>query len=137
MQLKICALSELKESAQLFLKHINESRVFAFHGEMGSGKTTFINAVLRELGIEDHSSSPTFSIVNEYHSPENGVIYHFDFYRIEDEEEAFDIGIEDLLYDSAFCFIEWPERIENLLPQNCVNIFITVENGCRLIDISL
>jgi len=137
MQLKICALHELKDAAKSFLKIVGKARSFAFYGEMGMGKTTFINAILNELGIDDHSSSPTFSIVNEYYSANLGSVYHFDFYRIENEEEALDIGVEDILYGSNICFMEWPEKIENLLPADCVNVFITGSNDCRLIEIEL
>ncbi len=138
MQLKICSLSELEAAAKSFLSEVGDrARSFAFYGDLGAGKTTFINALLKELGIEGNSSSPTFSIVNEHYSAKKGAIYHFDFYRIEDEEEALNIGIEDILYDSNYCFIEWPQRIENLLPENCVNVYIAVEDDCRLIDIQL
>ncbi len=137
MQIKMCSLSDLKSAAKSFLEAVEGRTFFSFYGEMGAGKTTFINAILNELGIVDHSSSPTFSIINEYFSPKVGPVFHFDFYRIESEEEALDIGTEDILYNSNYCFVEWPQRIENLLPENCVNIFIAVENNCRLIDIKL
>ncbi len=137
MELKVCSLSEIQEAAKSFLEYVSGAKSFAFYGEMGAGKTTFINALLSELGIEDHSSSPTFSIVNEYFSPNHGAIFHFDFYRVNDESEAMDIGIEDMIYDDNYCFIEWPERIENLLPENCVDIYIKTEADCRLIEIKL
>ena len=104
---------------------------------MGVGKTTFINAILLELGIKDHTSSPTFSIVNEYLSETFGTVYHFDFYRIKDETEALDIGIEDFIYGEEFCFMEWPSKIENLLPENSVTIKISIENNCRILDIKV
>ena len=137
MQIKINDLIDLPEAANTFLKITEGYKNFAFNAEMGAGKTTFINAILKEMGINDHSSSPTFSIVNEYDSPSFGAVYHFDFYRINNEIEAYDIGVEDILYDSNYCFIEWPEKIPNLLPENCVNINITVENNCRLIDVEI
>ena len=137
MQIIIKDLTKIKKSAKKFIKAIGDNRIFAFYGEMGIGKTTFINAVLEELGIEDHSSSPTFSIVNEYFSIKHGAVYHFDFYRIENQMEALDIGIEDIIYDNNFCFIEWPENIENLLPNNTVNIVIKNDNNCRTLDINL
>jgi len=104
---------------------------------MGAGKTTFINSILKIMGINDHSSSPTFSIVNEYLSDQHGTVYHFDFYRIENEIEALDIGLEDLIYADDYCFMEWPEKIENLLPQHTVNVTITIENNCRILEIDI
>lgn len=137
MQLRINNLTDIEKVAADFIELIGDHRIFAFYGDMGAGKTTFINSVLKVMGIKDHSSSPTFSIVNEYLSDNHGTVYHFDFYRIEDEMEALDIGIEDLIYGDDFCFMEWPERIENLLPQHTVNINITIENKCRILDIKI
>jgi len=137
MQLRIENLSEIKQAARQFLELTKGYTIFAFEGEMGAGKTTFITAVLTEMGIEDHSSSPTFSIVNEYLSPMYGTVFHFDFYRIENEIEALDIGVEDIIYGDDFCFMEWPSKIENLLPQNTVKVNISVENNCRILDIQL
>lgn len=137
MQLRIENLLNIKEAASEFLKITKGHNIFAFDGEMGAGKTTFINAILKEMGIEDHSSSPTFSIVNEYLSPKFGNVFHFDFYRIESENEALDIGIEDIIYGDDCCFMEWPSKIENLLPENTVFIKISVENNCRILDIQL
>lgn len=137
MQIKVESLSDLAPAAKLFIDTIGKRKSFAFYGEMGAGKTTFINAVMREMGVIDHSSSPTFSIVNEYLSPNYGTIYHFDFYRLENELEALDIGVEDILYDDKFCFMEWPERIENLLPKNTVKVTITDNNAVRLINVEI
>ena len=137
MQLRIENLSEIEQAARQFLELTKGYTIFAFEGEMGAGKTTFITAVLTEMGIEDHSSSPTFSIVNEYLSPMYGTVFHFDFYRIENEIEALDIGVEDIIYGDDFCFMEWPSKIENLLPQNTVKVNISVENNCRILDIQL
>lgn len=137
MQLRIENLSEINQTAKEFLELTKARTIFAFDGEMGVGKTTFINAILNEMGIEDHTSSPTFSIVNEYLSPTYGSVFHFDFYRIENEMEALDIGIEDLIYGNEYCFMEWPSKIENLLPENTVTVKISVENNCRIIDIQL
>lgn len=114
-----------------------QKKIILFHGEMGAGKTTLINAILDEMGIEDHGSSPTFSIVNEYFSVNYGTIYHFDFYRIQDEMEAYDIGVEEIFEEDAFIFIEWPERIENLLPLDAVSLTITLNDQVRTITIEL
>jgi tRNA threonylcarbamoyladenosine biosynthesis protein TsaE len=137
MEIKIEDLSKIHEAAKSFVKLLDSHNVFAFHGEMGAGKTTFINSILEEIGIKEHTSSPTFSIVNEYLSNKFGTIYHFDFYRIEDESEALDIGIEEMIYGNEICFMEWPSKIENLLPENTVIVKINVVDKCRIIDIQL
>jgi tRNA threonylcarbamoyladenosine biosynthesis protein TsaE len=104
-------------------------KIILFHGEMGSGKTTLIKEILKQLGVEDIVNSPTFSIVNEYHSRKGEIIYHFDFYRIENEEEALDIGIEEYFYSNNWCFVEWPDKVENLLPLESVAIHLTINQG--------
>ena len=114
----------IREAAREFIQHIGEHRVFAFYGEMGAGKTTFIKAICEELGVEDVITSPTFAIVNEYTSSD-GSIYHFDFYRIMKLEEVYDMGFEDYFYSGALCFIEWPELIEEVLPEDAVKVNIT------------
>ena len=112
------------------------NKVLLFHGEMGSGKTTLIKEICKQLKVEDAISSPTFSLVNEYHSKTGEKIYHFDFYRIEDENEAYDIGFEDYLDSNNWCFIEWPENVENLLPLDAVEIKISiVDNQQRNIQL--
>ncbi|WP_027420643.1 tRNA (adenosine(37)-N6)-threonylcarbamoyltransferase complex ATPase subunit type 1 TsaE [Crocinitomix catalasitica] len=136
MQIRVPQLEDLPEASRIFLEQTKGHKSFAFYGSMGAGKTTFITAVLKEMQIEDHVSSPTFSIVNEYFSLSYGKVYHFDFYRIEDEMEAYDIGVEEIFEEDAYCFIEWPERIDNLLPEKCVNVNIHEENGCRIIEIN-
>lgn len=119
-------LQELPLIAQKIISSV-EKKIVLFNGEMGAGKTTLIKELVKQLGVEDAVSSPTFSLVNEYHTNNGKKIYHFDFYRIEDEEEAYDIGIEDYFYDKdAWCFIEWGEKVENLLPLDIVNINIEV-----------
>ena len=123
------------EAAKEFIAAMGDNTVFAFYGKMGAGKTTFIKAVCEELGVTDVINSPTFAIVNEYRSDENGeLIYHFDFYRIKKLEEVYDMGYEDYFYSGALCFIEWPELIEELLPGNAVNVYIEEkEDGTRTV----
>lgn len=121
MELKVSNLEDLPDVAKKILELAGSNRVFLFYGEMGAGKTTLIKALCNELNVEDTVSSPTFSIVNEY-SGSNKIIYHFDFYRIKNETEAFDLGYEDYLYSEAYCFIEWPEKISNLLPSKFVEL---------------
>ncbi|WP_420573381.1 tRNA (adenosine(37)-N6)-threonylcarbamoyltransferase complex ATPase subunit type 1 TsaE [Kordia sp.] len=115
-------LSQIDEIATAILTQ-SKHKIIAFHGEMGVGKTTLIKVLAKQLGVNELTSSPTFSIVNEYHTT-NDVLYHFDCYRMEDEVEAYDIGIEDYLYSDAWCFIEWPERIQNLLPEEITEVNI-------------
>lgn len=102
-----------------------DKRVFLFDAPMGAGKTTFIKALCRELGVEENVSSPTFSIINEYHSP-IGPIYHFDFYRIKEEQEAYDMGYEEYFYSGNYCFVEWPQKISNILPEDALLIEIVI-----------
>ncbi|MDT0644007.1 tRNA (adenosine(37)-N6)-threonylcarbamoyltransferase complex ATPase subunit type 1 TsaE [Zunongwangia sp. F363] len=119
-------LDQMDMAVHYILSH-TKSRTLLFYGEMGAGKTTLINALARELGVEEPASSPTFSLVNEYHSQE-GTIFHFDFYRIESEAEALDMGIEDYFNTEAWKFVEWPQKIQNLLPQDVQKVEITVKN---------
>ena len=112
------------------------NKVVLFNGLMGAGKTTFIKALCKSLGVEDITSSPTFSLVNEYETPDGQRIYHFDLYRINAEVEALDMGIEEYLYSGNWCFIEWPEKIPNLFPPNVTTINIReIENGDRILEI--
>lgn len=135
--LKIKSLESISETASEFINNMGNNTVFAFHGKMGAGKTTFIKAICEKLGVDDVINSPTFAIVNEYRSTSGELIYHFDFYRIKSEEEAFDFGYEDYFYSGSICFIEWPERIESLLPHDTVNVTITeTDNGERLVSIN-
>lgn len=137
MEIKINSLDNIHEAAKEFIAAMGDNTVFAFYGKMGAGKTTFIKAVCEELGVTDVINSPTFAIVNEYRSDENGeLIYHFDFYRIKKLEEVYDMGYEDYLYSGALCFIEWPELIEELLPGNTVKVTIEeVESGERKVTL--
>ena len=134
MKRTIHNIEELPSVAEEFINEMGGKRIFALHGEMGAGKTTFIKAVCEALGVTDVINSPTFAIVNEYKAKNGIPIFHFDFYRIRNIEEVFDLGYEEYFNSNAICFIEWPELIENLLPDECANIYITIENdGTRII----
>ena len=124
MEIRIENLEKIRESAREFISNIGERHVFAFYGKMGAGKTTFVKAICEELGVEDVITSPTFAIVNEYEVKDSSLIYHFDFYRIKRLEEVYDMGYEDYFYSGALCFIEWPELIEDLLPDDAVKVNI-------------
>ena len=125
-------IEHIRETAREFIDHMGEARVFAFYGKMGAGKTTFVKAICEELGVQDIITSPTFAIINEYsidkvQSSKFKVqsIYHFDFYRIKKLEEVYDMGYEDYFYGDGLCFIEWPEMMEELLPEGAVKVHIT------------
>ncbi|MBR1388424.1 MAG: tRNA (adenosine(37)-N6)-threonylcarbamoyltransferase complex ATPase subunit type 1 TsaE [Prevotella sp.] len=134
MNIRINNLDHIWEAAQQFVGQIGERKVFAFYGKMGAGKTTFIKAVCEELGVSDIITSPTFAIVNEYQATAE-LIYHFDFYRIKKLEEVYDMGYEDYFYSGALCFIEWPELIEDLLPEDAVRVTISEEpDGTRSVS---
>lgn len=129
---------DLGEVAKEFLEKGGRCPVWLFHGEMGSGKTTFIKSICTHLGVKDVMSSPTFSIINEYRIDDNKKIYHFDFYRIKNEAEAYDIGSEEYFYSGNICFIEWPEKIPTLIPAQRVEVSIAVENpNLRTIALSV
>ena len=125
---------ELCAVAKMILEKYN-SKIFLFYGEMGVGKTSFIKKFCKELGVTDVVSSPTFSIVNQYSNVNDEIIYHFDFYRTEKKEEVFDIGYEEYLFSSSYCFIEWPEKIEDLLPTNYLKINMKLDDNNRIINI--
>lgn len=134
MEITIKSLDDICSAAKSFVAEMGNNTVFAFRGAMGAGKTTFIKAVCEVLGVEDVINSPTFAIVNEYRSDSGELIYHFDFYRINKQEEVFDFGYEDYFYSGSLCFVEWPEKIEELLPSDTVNVVIDVmEDGSRLL----
>lgn len=124
---------ELYQIAMELIKTHSESKVFLFYGNMGCGKTTFIKAICEQLRTIDVAISPSFGIVNEYKTTDNQSIYHFDFYRIKNSTEYFDIGCDEYLYSGSYCFVEWPEKVEELLPSDCVKIYIEIKNGERLI----
>ena len=141
MEIIIQDPQHIREAAQSFIEHMPASTVYAFYGKMGAGKTTFIKAICQELGVEDEVTSPTFAIVNEYTIPSSsnggtkgGVLYHFDFYRIKRLEEAYDIGFDDYIDSGYLCFIEWPELIEELLPDDATRVEIEeTDNGSRIV----
>jgi tRNA threonylcarbamoyladenosine biosynthesis protein TsaE len=132
MEIRIENLDNIRAAACEFIQHMGETRVFAFYGKMGAGKTTFVKAICEELGVEDVITSPTFAIINEYEGEET--IYHFDFYRIKKLEEVYDMGYEDYFYSGALCFIEWPELIQEILPDDAVRVsIIEQQDGSRLV----
>jgi len=129
-------LAELPIVAKRVLEN-SSSRILLFYGAMGSGKTTLIKELAKQLGVKSVTSSPTFSLVNEYHSEEGQLLFHFDFYRIEKEEEAYDMGIEEYFDQNAWCFVEWPENVENLLPLESVVIHLTInQDNSRTLQIN-
>jgi ATPase, YjeE family len=149
MTIKIQDIHTIQEAAQAFIQQIGDARVFAFYGKMGAGKTTFVKAICEALGCQDVITSPTFAIVNEYsinfwplafsqmpiaNSQQPTAIYHFDFYRIKKLEEVYDMGYEEYFYSGALCFIEWPELIEDILPEDAVRVTIEEQpDGSRLV----
>ena len=129
-------LDQIQDVAKSVFKKTS-GKVFLFYGEMGVGKTTLIKGMMQVLGVTDRVSSPTFSLVNEYRSKDDKPIYHFDFYRIENEKEALDIGVEDYFYSGSMCFVEWPEKVKNLLPLDAVEIRLSLNSdGSRNILIN-
>lgn len=135
MKIKIDSLDNIHAAAKQFVDNMGTSKVFAFYGKMGAGKTTFIKAICEMFGVDDVITSPTFAIVNEYTAASGTPIYHFDFYRIKKIEEVYDMGYEDYFYSNNLCFLEWPELIENLLPGDAVRVTIREEeDGTRTVE---
>ena len=139
MEITITYIEHIGNAARQFVEAIGDHRVFAFYGSMGAGKTTFIKAVCEQLGVEDVITSPTFAIVNEYSLPcggrLEGSVFHFDFYRIKRLDEVYDMGYEDYFYSGSLCFIEWPELIEELLPDDAVRVIINEQpDGSRTVS---
>lgn len=130
------SLEELSSIAPQIIKEIANTPIVAFRAPMGAGKTTLIKALCESMGVTDIVNSPTFAIINEYTNGENKPIYHFDFYRLKNYSEAYDMGYEDYFFSGNFCFVEWPEKIEELLPDDRSEIIITVDDaGCRDIEV--
>lgn len=136
MELKF-SLENIKEIATLFWKSVDDANVFAFHGNMGAGKTTFIHALCDAKGVKDVVGSPTFSIINEYvYANGNGKIFHMDLYRLKDEEEAIQTGVEDCLYSDHICLVEWPEKAPGIFPDNTIHVYIdTIDSIWRQLRI--
>ena len=134
MEIRVENIQNLAAAAQKFVDEMGKNRVFAFYGKMGAGKTTFIKSICEALGVEDVVTSPTFAIVNEYVDGNGEPVYHFDFYRIKNLREACDIGCEEYFYSGYPCFIEWPELVEELLPEDTISVHVEVlENEARRI----
>lgn len=138
--IQIKSLAEIDKAAREFIAYASasplQSNIFAFFGQMGAGKTTFIKAICRALGVEDDVNSPTFTIVNEYRSAKGFPVYHFDFYRINNIAEAFDIGTDEYFGGDGICLIEWPEKISEILPDDCFKVYVNVDtDGNRTVDI--
>ena len=136
MKIVVNCISELNEISQSIINRIGDKDIICFYGEMGVGKTTLIKVLCEKLGVKDNVSSPTFSIVNEYVSLDGESIFHFDFYRMEKEEEAFDMGYEDYFYNGDLCLIEWPEKVKSIIPEDIMRIDITKNKTQRIIEIS-
>jgi len=136
--IQIKSLAEIKEAARSFILKTHGHKKFAFYGPMGSGKTTFIKSICKELGAIDIVTSPTFALINEYHTVDGTMFYHFDLYRINSAEELFDIGYEEYFFGEGFLFIEWPEKAEALLPDDIIRVEIEAEGEQeRLVRIAL
>ena len=133
MEFRIKDEEELKQAAEYIIQQYSSDYIFIFKGPMGAGKTTFIKQICKALGVVSETSSPTFSLINEYETSSGEVVYHFDFYRLESEEEAYDYGYEEYFYSGNKCFIEWPEKIPGLIPDKFITIEIEVDGNERVI----
>ena len=135
MTITIKSIDSIADAAQEFIVQMGDRRIFAFYGAMGAGKTTFVKALCEAMGVTDTVNSPTFAIVNEYDTPSGPPIYHFDFYRIKRLAEVYDMGYEDYFYGRGLCFIEWPELVEELLPDETVKVTIEEQaDGSRVVS---
>ena len=128
MEIIIKDIESISEAAREFIAQMGDNKIFAFYGSMGAGKTTFVKALCEAMGVTDTVNSPTFAIVNEYDTPSGRPIYHFDFYRIKRLAEVYDMGYEDYFYGRGLCLIEWPELIEELLPEETTKVYIEENN---------
>jgi tRNA threonylcarbamoyladenosine biosynthesis protein TsaE len=134
----VYSLNEIKNVVKQFLQQLDVFTVIAFHGNLGAGKTTLIKAVCEELGVQENISSPTFSIINQYKTTDHKSIAHIDLYRLKDEEEAVHAGVEESIYNSDLCFIEWPEKLHSILPDDTVNVFLeTIDVTTRKLIVKL
>lgn len=128
----IFTLDNIEVVAKKVLEATRTFKVFAIHGEMGAGKTTFIHAFCLAMGVQDHITSPTFSIINQYKTTEGNTVYHMDLYRLKDEEEAINSGVEDCLFSGNNCLVEWPEKAPGIFPDDCLHLFLTaIDNNTR------
>ncbi len=137
MNVEISDIGQLNEVARNLLTSFKDERFFAFFGKMGVGKTTLIKEICHVLGVEDTVCSPTFAIVNEYSTASNEPVYHFDFYRLKSLAEAYDIGYEEYFYSGCYCFTEWTEKVEELLPEHYVRVEIEETNGKRQLNANI
>lgn len=134
MKITVHSENEIPAAASALLDAFPAARSFAFHGEMGAGKTTFIKEICRQLGVSEIMSSPTFSIVNEYAADSGDTIYHFDFYRIRNESEAYEAGLHEYFDSGCYCFVEWPELVPSIIPISAVHVAIHLQGEMRIIE---
>lgn len=125
------SLNEIENSAKQFIAYLKDKKVVAFSGNLGAGKTTFIKELCNQLGVKENVTSPTFSIINQYTTVNNSTIFHIDLYRVKDEEEAINAGVEESIYSGDVCFIEWPEKLISLLPEDTVDVFMEAVNESK------
>ncbi len=138
MKIEVNHKKNLPSAVKRLLKYSGNKRIFAFYGSLGAGKTTIIKEICKQLGASDITSSPSFTMVNEYRTPEGKSLYHIDFYRVRNTGEVFDFGIEEYLYGGSYCFMEWPDLVEELLPIDTVKIHIIVgKNEKRILELFL